>query len=110
MPEPRDQDNWEEDRERFAHQMSEWLSDPLVELWFSDESGIEGDPRPRKCGAIKGSKPTITYAGSHLRRNLVGPVRPSVTGNSSPSCLGMIFEPVLWLKLSDLLWVVFHIG
>ena len=53
MPEPRDQDNWEEDRERFAHQMSEWLSDPLVELWFSDESGIEETPDPANVGPSK---------------------------------------------------------
>jgi transposase len=84
MPEPRDQDKWEEDRERFAHNMGEWLSEPSVELWFADESGIEGDPRPRKRWVVKGSKPTIPYAGSHLRRNLVGAVRPS---DGALSCL-----------------------
>ena len=47
-----------------------------MELWFSDECGIEGDPRPRKRWVEKGSSPTIPYAGTHLRRSVIGAVCP----------------------------------
>ncbi len=76
MPEPPDKEKWQQKREEFVTQMKEWLDDPNVELWFSDESGVEGDPRPRKRWVIKGSKPKIPYAGKHLRRNIIGAVCP----------------------------------
>jgi transposase len=76
MPEPPDKKIWQQQREAFAIQMKNWLQDPNVELWFSDESGVEGDPRPRKRWVMKGSKPEIPYAGKHLRRNIIGAVCP----------------------------------
>jgi transposase len=52
------------------------LNDPSIKLWFGDECGIEGDPRPRKRWVKQGSKPSIAYAGTHLRRNVIGAVCP----------------------------------
>lgn len=52
------------------------MSDPDVELWYLDESGIEGDPRPRRRWAKKGSKPTVGHEGGHLRANVCGCVCP----------------------------------
>lgn len=83
-PEPRDPDAWESEREAFRGRLKEWLADPDVELWFSDECGVEGDPRPRKRWVEKGSSPTVPYAGSHLRRNVIGAVCP---GSGELSCL-----------------------
>ena len=39
--------------------------------WFADESGFEGDPRPRKRWDKKGSKTRVTKNGGHLRMNAV---------------------------------------
>ena len=61
MPEPRCRDTWAGQREAFADKMRGWMADPAVELWFGDESG---------------SKPTVRYSGDHVRRNIVGAVRP----------------------------------
>lgn len=77
MPEPRDRDDWEKQREAFAKEMRGWIDDPKVELWFGDECGIEADPRPRRRWVEPGSKPTIPYSGDHVRRNVIGAVRPS---------------------------------
>ena len=76
MPEPKDKDLWQQQRENFAHKMSQWVYDNNIELWFCDESGVEGDPRPRKRWVFKGSKPKIPYAGKHLRRSVIGAVCP----------------------------------
>jgi len=35
-------------REAFCKRMNELMADDEVELWFADETGIEGDPRPRR--------------------------------------------------------------
>lgn len=77
MPEPRCRDTWEAQREAFAQRMRDWIADPTVELWFSDECGVEADPRPRRRWVEPGSKPTVPYSGSHVRRNIIGAVRPS---------------------------------
>jgi transposase len=77
MPEPKDRDDWEEQRKAFAERMRQWIDDPKVELWFGDECGIEADPRPRRRWVEPGSKPKIPYSGSHVRRSVIGAVRPS---------------------------------
>jgi len=38
----------EEKREFFVQQLQGYLSDPDVDLWYLDETGIEGDTRPRR--------------------------------------------------------------
>ncbi len=35
-------------RQAFRQRLRELLLDPEVDLWFADETGIEGDPRPRR--------------------------------------------------------------
>lgn len=84
IPEPQDKDSWQKQRERFNQDLFGWLNDPGIELWFCDECGIEADPRPRKRWVLKGSKPTIAYAGTHLRRSVIGAVCP---GNGMLSTL-----------------------
>ena len=43
-------------REAFLHKLKQLLHPPDVDIWFADESGFEGDPRPRKRWDKKGSK------------------------------------------------------
>ena len=57
------------------------LEDPDVELWFGDETGIEGDPRPRRRWATVGTNPRVTKNGDHLRMNVCGIIAPR-TGNA----------------------------
>jgi transposase len=64
-------------------------SDPNVEIWYGDESGIEGDPRPRRRWTVRGGRPKIPYLGDHIRTNVIGSVCP-VTGES----FAMIFDGV----------------
>ena len=63
-------------RAAFVDKLKEWLADEQVDLWFCDEMGVEGDPRPRRRWVQKGSKPTITKNGDHLRMNVTGLVCP----------------------------------
>jgi|WetSurMetagenome_2_1015567.scaffolds.fasta_scaffold989194_2 hypothetical protein len=63
MPELPDRDTRQKQREEFAEKLGTLVNDPDMELWFGDESRIEGDPRPRKRWVQKGSKPTTPYAG-----------------------------------------------
>jgi transposase len=66
----------EAQREAFVVQLRQWLADEQIELWFSDESGFEGDPRPRRRWVPKGSRPTRVKNGDHLRMNVIGAVCP----------------------------------
>jgi|SRR6478736_2538121 len=63
-------------REDFQRQLDQWAADPSVRLWFGDESGFEGDPRPRQRWVQPGSKPTVARRGWHIRANVIGAVRP----------------------------------
>ncbi|MBK8092707.1 MAG: IS630 family transposase [Verrucomicrobiaceae bacterium] len=51
-------------------------ADPNVDLWFSDESGFEGDPRPRRTWTKIGKVRHSPYLGEHIRYNVFGAVRP----------------------------------
>jgi len=66
----------EEKREAFRQQVSDLLQQPDVDVWFADESGFEGDPRPRRRWDKKGSKTKVTKNGDHLRMNVMGMVCP----------------------------------
>jgi transposase len=67
-------------RAAFVEKVKAWLADAEVDLWYADETGVEGDPRPRRRWAPKGSHPTVTKNGDHLRMNVCGMVCPR-TGN-----------------------------
>ncbi len=66
----------EEKRRFFVEQLQGYLSDPDIDLWYLDETGIEGDPRPRRRWAKKGEKIRLPYQGTHLRMSVTGSVCP----------------------------------
>jgi transposase len=76
VPQPWPDRQDEAEREAFVERLQGWVSDEQVELWFSDETGIEGDPRPRRRFARKGSNPRVTKNGDHIRMNVCGMVCP----------------------------------
>ena len=63
-------------REQFRQELQTLVADDGVCLWFCDECGFEGDPRPRRRWAKKGQKARITKNGDHLRMNATGIVCP----------------------------------
>lgn len=77
MPEPPDRDNWEKQRETFGQELVSMLEDPSCDVFFGDEAGFEGDPRPRAKWVKRGSRPTQGYYGGHVRQNVVGAVNPA---------------------------------
>lgn len=76
MPEPKDREKWEDQRDHFAGELLGLLRDGNCDVFFGDESGFEGDPRPRQKWARRGERITQGYFGGHLRRNVIGAVNP----------------------------------
>jgi transposase len=67
-------------RKAFLEQLQVLATDPNVELWFGDECGVEGDPRPRRRWVQPGQRRTVAYLGDHLRQNVMGMVSPQSGG------------------------------
>lgn len=76
VPQPWPERQNEEERKRFQEELRALCADPNVELWFGDESGFEGDPRPRRRWVQPGKPRTVPYLGDHLRQNVIGAVAP----------------------------------
>ena len=76
VPQPWPDRQDEEKRQLFLSQLQELYNDPDVDIWFQDESGFEGDPRPRRRWDKKGNKTRVTKNGDHLRMNVMGLICP----------------------------------
>ena len=76
VPQPWPQRQNEEERKKFQEELRALCADPQVELWFGDESGFEGDPRPRRRWVQPGKPRTVPYLGDHIRQNVIGAVAP----------------------------------
>jgi len=98
IPEPPDRSDWEDRREAFAVELLDLLEDKKVEVFFGDEAGFEGDPRPRAKWVKRGTRPTQGYFGSHVRQNVVGAVNPhsgQLVSLIVPHCDTEIFQAFL---------------
>lgn len=76
VPRPWPERQNEQERQGFLQQLRTLAADPQVELWFGDECGVEGDPRPRRRWVQPGQVRTVPYLGDHIRQNVVGVVCP----------------------------------
>lgn len=76
VPRPWPDGQDEEKRKAFIELIRKWLGDQGIDLWFLDECGIEGDPRPRRRFATKGDKILQPYSGAHVRMNVTGVIKP----------------------------------
>jgi transposase len=65
-----------EKRKEFLCKLRKLSADRQNAIWFCDQAGFEGDPRPRRVWVKKGSKPKVPYLGDHIRHNVVGAVNP----------------------------------
>ena len=80
VPQPWPERQNEQERKEFLQQLHQLVADPKVELWFSDECGVEGDPRPRRRWVQPGKRRTVPYLGDHIRQNVIGAVAPQSGG------------------------------
>ena len=80
VPQPWPERQNQEDRKVFLEELRGWCTDPKVELWFGDECGVEGDPRPRRRWVQPGKRRTVPYLGDHIRQNVIGAVAPQSGG------------------------------
>lgn len=87
VPQPWPQRQNESKRAAFLEQLQTLRENPEVELWYGDECGVEGDPRPRRRWTARGSRPRVPYLGDHIRANVVGVVCPKSGENFT-----MIFD------------------
>jgi len=76
VPQPWPERQNQQQREEFLAQLRLWAEDANMELWFTDETGIEGDPRPRRRWVQPGKPRTVPYLGDHIRQNVIGAVAP----------------------------------
>ena len=80
VPRPWPERQNQEERTQFKARLETLAADPNVELWFCDESGIEGDPRPRRRWVQPGKPRTVPYLGDHIRQSVIGAVCPQDGG------------------------------
>lgn len=66
-----------EQRAEFIEKLAELMEEQNIEIWYQDECGVQGDPKPRRILCRKGSRPRIGFTGKHIKDNVVGAVRPS---------------------------------
>jgi len=76
VPRPMPDKSDPELRQAFCGRLGRLMGDGDVELWFQDESGFEGDPRPRKRWIKIGERGSVPKNGWHLRMNASGIVCP----------------------------------
>lgn len=77
VPRPWPERQAPQQREEFKEKLRQWTDqEDQFELWFQDESGVEGDPRPRRRWAQPGKPRTVPYLGDHIRQNVMGSVCP----------------------------------
>lgn len=76
VPQPWPDRQDKDERGAFLEKLSLLVQDEDVELWYGDETGVEGEPKPRRGWALKGSKPRIVHNGDHVRLNILGTVCP----------------------------------
>ena len=98
VPEPPDKTVWAQQRKEFIPKLLKLLNNPQVDVFFGDESGFEGDPRPRQQWVKRGSRPTQGYYGGHIRANVIGAVDPAYGKLVSlivPHCDSDVFQVFL---------------
>lgn len=63
-------------RKQFLLELSALYQNEKNNIYFLDESGFEGDPKPRKEWVPPGHKASTHYLGDHIRTNVIGAVAP----------------------------------
>lgn len=64
-------------RQEFQEEIIKLKSQSKVKLWYMDEAGFDGDPRPRRGWYKKGKRKKIYRTQKHIRINVSGMCCPS---------------------------------
>ena len=75
-PERQGEERVQKARAKFRKALARWCDDRKIDLWYTDESGVEGEPRAYRRWAEKGSEPRVARNGDHIRMNVLGTVCP----------------------------------
>jgi hypothetical protein len=76
VPRPWPLEHDEDKRQALCEKLQSWQNGPSIDLWFADESGFEGDPRPRRTWTKIGKVRHSPYLSEHIHYNVFGAVRP----------------------------------
>jgi len=76
IPRPNVIDKQDEEKRKAFIDTIKLLAEDKKEIWFSDEVGFEGDPRPRARWVKVGSKPINGRASEHLRFSAIASINP----------------------------------
>lgn len=76
VPRPNVLDKQDDDKREAFIETIKKLAENKKEIWFSDEVGFEGDPRPRARWVKIGSKPINGRASEHIRFSAIGSINP----------------------------------
>jgi transposase len=76
VPRPWPAQRDEEKCKKFRKELLDLLNQPNNEIWFQDEMGVEGDPRPRRRWVKRNSKPKAIKNSTHIRTSVCGMVCP----------------------------------
>lgn len=76
IPRPQHPDRDEEERATFLTKLEQLDSEPETCIYFCDEAGFEGDPRPRTKWVRRGTRPSCQRTGCHVRTSVIGAVNP----------------------------------
>lgn len=101
VPRPRVIDKQDEEKRKdFIFRISE-LARIKKEIWFCDEVGFEGDPRPRARWVKRGSKPVNGRASEHIRFSSIGSINP-ISGECFSLVVPQVDTEVFQVYLSEL--------
>ncbi len=75
-PRPWPAEQNEELRAGFRRELEKLTHDPDIEIWYQDECGVVGDPKPVQVLARKGDRPIVHHTGWHIKESVIGAVRP----------------------------------
>lgn len=90
----------EEKRAIFIENFNEAVKNK-EEIWFCDEVGFDGDPKPRKRWVMKGEKPKNPFYKLHLRSSAIGSVNPE-TGEFFSHVVPYVDKKVFQIYLDEL--------
>ena len=76
VPQPWPDRQDEEKRKAYREELKKLCQESDVDIWFADECGFEGYPRPRQRWDRKGRRTRVTRNGDHVRMNVLGMVCP----------------------------------
>jgi len=76
VPRPWSDKQDEEQRTIFREKLKDLCQDENIDIWYADETGVDGEPKPRRRWALKGSNPIVVKNGDHIRMSILGTVCP----------------------------------